>query len=77
MASRSFPALALTQGGLAVDEESGQVLREDGQPIAGLYAAGRTAVGLLNAQISGLNLADAVFSGRRAGRTLSSNDGRT
>jgi 3-oxo-5alpha-steroid 4-dehydrogenase len=56
-----------TLGGLRVDEGSGQVIREDGSPIAGLYAAGRTAVGLCSAgYVSGMSLADLVFSGRRA-----------
>jgi 3-oxo-5alpha-steroid 4-dehydrogenase len=59
----------LTLGGLTVAEDSGQVLRDDGSPIAGLYAAGRTAVGLCsNSYVSGLSLADCVFSGRRAGQ---------
>ena len=35
----------------------------------GLYAAGRSAVGLCSrSYVSGLSLADCVFSGRRAGR---------
>ncbi|MGV9193435.1 FAD-binding protein [Microbacterium sp. MC2] len=63
-----YPAPGLTLGGLRVDEETGNVLTEDDKPIAGLYAAGRTAVGICsNSYISGLSLADAVFSGRRAG----------
>jgi 3-oxo-5alpha-steroid 4-dehydrogenase len=65
----AYPAPMLTLGGLAVAEETGQVLREDGSPIAALYAAGRTAVGLCsNSYVSGLSLADCVFSGRRAGK---------
>jgi 3-oxo-5alpha-steroid 4-dehydrogenase len=44
------------------------VRTEGGQTIAGLYAAGRTAVGICsNSYVSGLSLADCVFSGRRAG----------
>jgi 3-oxo-5alpha-steroid 4-dehydrogenase len=63
------PAPVLTLGGLRVDEETGQVLRTDGATIPGLYAAGRTAVGICsNSYVSGLSLADCVFSGRRAGR---------
>jgi 3-oxo-5alpha-steroid 4-dehydrogenase len=47
---------------------SGQVLRPDGRPVDGLYAAGRTAAGLCSrSYVSGLSLADCVFSGRRAG----------
>lgn len=61
-------APALTLGGLDVDEVSGLVLDEKGQEISGLYAAGRNAVGLCSENyVSGLSLADCVFSGRRAG----------
>lgn len=61
------PLPVLTLGGLKVDETSGEVLRDDGQAIAGLYAAGRTAVGVCsNIYVSGLSAADCVFSGRRA-----------
>ena len=64
----AYPAPMLTLGGLVVAEQSGQVLRPDGSAIGGLYAAGRTAVGLCsNSYVSGLSLADCVFSGRRAG----------
>ncbi|WP_249673344.1 FAD-binding protein [Pseudomonas abieticivorans] len=66
-----FPLGALTLGGLKVDERSGAVLDEHGQPIRGLYAAGRAAIGIpSHLYISGLSLADCVFSGRRAGRSL-------
>ncbi len=59
-----YPCPMLTLGGLRVDEETGQVLG-----VPGLYAAGRTAVGICsNSYVSGLSLADCVFSGRRAGR---------
>ena len=64
-----YPAPVLTLGGLVVAPESGQVLRPDGHPVDGLYAAGRTAAGLCSrSYVSGLSLADCVFSGRRAGR---------
>jgi 3-oxo-5alpha-steroid 4-dehydrogenase len=37
--------------------------------VPGLYAAGRSAVGLCSrSYVSGLSIADCVFSGRRAGR---------
>jgi 3-oxo-5alpha-steroid 4-dehydrogenase len=59
----------LTLGGLVVAEDTGQVRRADGTTVAGLYAAGRSAVGLCSrSYVSGLSLADCVFSGRRAGR---------
>jgi len=64
-----FPLGALTLGGLRVDEDSGAVLDQAARPIAGLYAAGRAAVGIpSHLYISGLSLADCVFSGRRAGQ---------
>ncbi|MEE2959158.1 MAG: FAD-binding protein [Myxococcota bacterium] len=66
--SRKFPCPTLTLGGISVDEDTGQVLAESGEPMRGLYAAGRAAVGVCSRQyVSGLSLADCVFSGRRAG----------
>jgi 3-oxo-5alpha-steroid 4-dehydrogenase len=57
----------LTLGGLQVDEETGQVVRDDGSPIEGLYAAGRAAIGVCsNIYVSGLSASDCIFSGRRA-----------
>ena len=48
---------------------TGEVLREDGSPIAGLYAAGRTTPGLQGrGYSSGLSLGDCTFFGRWAGR---------
>lgn len=62
-------APSLTLGGLTVDENSGLVTREDGSTIKGLYAAGRTAVGIPSrGYVSGLSIADCIFSGRRAAR---------
>jgi len=71
--SLGFPCPMLTLGGLVVDESTGQVRAEDGAPIAGLYAAGRSAVGICSrSYVSGLSLADCVFSGRRAGISAAS-----
>lgn len=65
--------LTMTLGGLVVDERDGAVQRENGEPVRGLYAAGRTAVGLCSkGYLSGMSLADTVFSGRRAARTIMS-----
>jgi 3-oxo-5alpha-steroid 4-dehydrogenase len=65
----AYPAPMLTLGGLVVAEETGQVRRADGTVIEGLYAAGRSAVGLCSrSYVSGLSLADCVYSGRRAGQ---------
>jgi 3-oxo-5alpha-steroid 4-dehydrogenase len=56
-----------TLGGLRVNEDTGGVLRSDGETVRGLYSAGRTAVGMCSAgYMSGMSLADLVFSGRRA-----------
>ncbi|OBA89275.1 23S rRNA methyltransferase [Mycolicibacterium mucogenicum] len=61
------PCPMFTLGGLVVDEETGAVKTQEGQPIEGLFAAGRTAIGICaNSYVSGLSLADCVFSGRRA-----------
>ncbi|MCU7724255.1 FAD-binding protein [Actinoplanes sp. KI2] len=66
----AVPAPMLTLGGLRVDENNGQALG-----VPGLYAAGRTAVGICSrSYVSGLSLADCVFSGRRAGRSVASED---
>ncbi|RSD08456.1 FAD-binding protein [Amycolatopsis eburnea] len=63
-----YPTPMLTLGGLVVDEDTGAVRDTAGAPIPGLYAAGRTAVGICSrSYVSGLSLADCVFSGRRAG----------
>ena len=70
--SVGFPCPTMTLGGLVVDEATGQVLGEDGAAVPGLYAAGRTAAGICsNSYVSGLSLADCVYSGRRAGRSVS------
>lgn len=65
------PCPMITLGGLVVDEATGAVQTLDGSAIPGLYSAGRTAVGVCsNSYVSGLSLADCVFSGRRAGAHL-------
>ena len=67
--AKLLPCTVLTVGGLVVNEATGQVRGEDGQEISGLYAAGRTAVGIpSHLYVSGLSIADCVFSGRRAAR---------
>ncbi len=65
--SRLFPLPILSLGGLAVNEDTGAVLRDDGKPVTGLYAAGRNAIGVCShLYVSGLSVADCIFSGRRA-----------
>ena len=67
--SKRFPCPTLTLGGLRVNEETGAVLDDEGADIPGLYAAGRNAVGICSRQyVSGLSIADCVFSGRRAAK---------
>lgn len=64
-----FQGHAFTLGGLAT-RPGGEVLDADGRPIAGLYAAGRTACGLPRwgeGYSSGLSLGDSTFFGRQAG----------
>jgi 3-oxo-5alpha-steroid 4-dehydrogenase len=69
--SKIFPLPTLTLGGLRVDEATGAVLRPDATVIPGLYAAGRAAVGICSRRyVSGLSLADCVFSGRRVGAAV-------
>jgi 3-oxo-5alpha-steroid 4-dehydrogenase len=66
--SLAYPAPGLTLGGLQVDGDTGLVRSGEGGVVTGLYAAGRNAVGICsNSYVSGLALADCVFSGRRAG----------
>jgi 3-oxo-5alpha-steroid 4-dehydrogenase len=57
-----------TLGGL-VTTVDGHVLDLDGNPIAGLYAAGRSTSGLASwGYVSGTSLGDGTYFGRRAGR---------
>jgi succinate dehydrogenase/fumarate reductase flavoprotein subunit len=61
---------SFTLGGLDT-RPSGEVLREDGSVIPGLFAAGRTTAGLPRSGAgysSGLSIADGTFFGRLAGR---------
>ena len=71
LGSKRHLCAVMTLGGLAVDEETGQVLSENGGVIPGLYAAGRNAVGICSRQyVSGLSIADCIYSGLRAARHL-------
>ena len=70
------PIPALTMGGLMVDEDTGEVLARGGGKVPGLYAAGRTAVGICSHYyVSGLSLGDCVWSGCRAAETIKGNGG--
>jgi len=62
-----FPAFTL--GGLRT-RPTGEVLRPDGDAIAGLYAAGRAASGIpARAYNTGTSIGDATYFGRLAGRS--------
>ena len=70
--NRLFPCSVITLGGLKINEETGNVINKEGKNIEGLYAAGRTAVGVCsNIYVSGLSIGDCIFSGRRAGLYVS------
>jgi 3-oxo-5alpha-steroid 4-dehydrogenase len=57
-----------TLGGLATNE-SAQVLTPDGAPVAGLWAAGRTAASISSpGYSSGTSIGEAMIFGRIAGR---------
>ena len=63
-----------TLGGLAV-RATGEVLDPNGDPLPGLYAAGRCTAGLCREgrrYASGLSIGDASFFGRLAGRQAAS-----
>lgn len=72
LAAKLFPCPVLTLGGLLVDPTSGAVLKEESDGVvAGLYAAGRSAVGICSRNyVSGLSIADCVYSGRRAAAAI-------
>lgn len=70
--------LMFSLGGLRVDERTGHVLDRQGKPIQGLFASGRTAVGLCSGSyLSGMSIADTVFSGRRAAKAALGDTGIT
>lgn len=62
------PTPMFTLGGIRIAEDTGAVVNEHGEPIPGLFSAGRTALGVCSqSYVSGLSIADCVFGGRRAG----------
>jgi 3-oxo-5alpha-steroid 4-dehydrogenase len=78
LGNQLFLGPCITLGGLKTDGLTAQVLREDGAAVPGLFAAGRSAAGVCaGGYVSGLSLADCVFSGRRAGRGAAGRRGAT
>ena len=64
-----FPYAVFTLGGLHT-APTGEVLDLDGEPIPGLYAAGRTTSGIAaHGYCSGLSLGDSTLFGRLAGQS--------
>jgi 3-oxo-5alpha-steroid 4-dehydrogenase len=62
------PYAPFTLGGVATTVD-GEVLDLDGDPLPGLYAAGRTTSGVCaDGYASGLSIGDSIVFGRRAGR---------
>jgi 3-oxo-5alpha-steroid 4-dehydrogenase len=76
LGAKFSPTSAITVGGLVVDEDTGEVLSSEGGKVKGLYAAGRTAIGICSHYyVSGLSLGDCVWSGLRAAETIRGNGG--
>ncbi|ARR54882.1 hypothetical protein HY78_16270 [Rhizorhabdus wittichii DC-6] len=70
--NRKYLCPSISLGGIVVDEKTGQALDEAGRPIPKLFAAGKNAKGLSSHRyVSGISLADCVYSGRIAGRSAS------
>jgi 3-oxo-5alpha-steroid 4-dehydrogenase len=68
LSSENVVYAAFTLGGLRIDA-NGRVLSAGGEPIPGLYAAGRTTSGVAkHGYSSGMSLGDGSFFGRAAGR---------
>ncbi|MDT6979336.1 flavocytochrome c [Levilactobacillus zymae] len=64
------PAIHYTMGGIKVNAQT-QVLKEDGAPLSGLFAAGEVAGGLHgNNRIGGNSIAETVVFGRQAGEQV-------
>lgn len=75
LGSTLSPCPTISLGGLVVDEESGEVKRKDGSVIHGLYAAGRNAMGIPSrGYVSGLAIADCIYSARRAATHATAKD---
>jgi succinate dehydrogenase/fumarate reductase flavoprotein subunit len=71
------PYVGFTLGGLKVSID-GEVQREDGTPIGGLYAAGACASNIAQDSVgysSGTCIGESTFFGRRAGRHASGKSG--
>ena len=70
--NRRYLCPTISLGGIVVDEDTGRALAAGGLHIPKLYAAGRNAIGISSSHyISGLSLADCIFSGRTAGKAAS------
>lgn len=70
LSNRRYLCPSISLGGIVVHETTGQALDRNSDPIPKLYAAGKNAKGLSSHRyVSGISLADCVWSGRIAGRS--------
>lgn len=73
--NKYWPTPCMSLGGVVVDGLTGKVKTNNNSILNNVYACGRAAVGInSNYYVSGLSIADAIFSGRRAGRTMGNNN---
>ena len=72
-ASKRIPTIHYTMGGVAINADA-QVTREDGTPIANLYAAGECTGGVQGAnRLGGNSFTDIIVFGRIAGASAAAN----
>lgn len=75
-AMRIYPADLGTAIGMKVDAQA-RVLREDGSPIAGLYACGNDMGSIMNGNYPGITLGPALTFGYIVGRHLAESGAAT
>lgn len=69
LGNRRYMCPSISLGGIMVDEATGQALDSTGKPIPKLFAAGKNACGISSHRyVSGISIADCIYSGRIAGR---------
>lgn len=69
LGNQRYMCPSISLGGIVVDEATGQALNSAGQLIPKLFAAGKNACGIsAHRYVSGISIADCIYSGRIAGR---------
>ena len=72
-ASKRIPTIHYTMGGLAINTNA-QVTKEDGTPIANLFAAGECTGGVQGGnRLGGNSFTDIIVFGRIAGQSAAAN----